>query len=197
MHCGRCRHPFDVFFFFGSTTLGPDVVYCRLCRSPLASGRREWASFSAFERLRYGLRSLLYSGLVGFCFGYVAFNSYFELWDFHHHDVTAFLHHASFLALTSALAFAVLAFQAWRVLRSRRRTRSSGPHRMAPWLLDVDFAVQLKAALLLGLCFLVATGTGRWLRADRTRGRRVRNNLANVPDASGYRRSPGSSDEIA
>jgi len=178
IRCGRCDHPFDTHFVLGSTMLGPEIVRCRLCRSPLESGRREWHSFSAFQKLKFGFRSLLYATLCAFAFGYIPFTSYYALWDMPRHDTLAFLHHTPFFVLSLVAASTVLVLQLWRVRRSYRRDHVPAPHPMARWLLDGDFALQFKALLLLVLFWIAATGLGRWLRSDSTRGPRVRDSVA-------------------
>lgn len=195
--CGRCQHPFDLFFVLGSSSLGPAVVVCRLCRTPFESGRTEWADFNRRQRARYAIRSLFYAVLVAYCFGHVSFTSYYFLWDFRQHSALAFLHNPAFGALTVAVAALVLALQFWRVVRSRRRTRSQEPYIMPPWLLDLDFALQFKVILLLGAASLLATGTGRWLRSDPTRGRRMRQKVATHYVAPGYCRSSESSEKFS
>jgi hypothetical protein len=182
--CGRCHHPFDFFFVLGSTGLGPDAVLCRLCRTPIETGRQEWRDFGAARRWRYALRSIVYALLVATAFGHVGFTSYYALWDFRKHAATAFLHSPPFLALTVASGVAVLALQAWRIRRSERRARENRPRFPGPWGLDLDFGLQLKAALLLGVSFFVFSSLGAWLRSDPARGRRVRQGVAAVAPAS-------------
>lgn len=137
--------------FFGiSSLLGPPVVACHRCGTPVATGRVEWCDFDRFGKGWFFGVSILYLAMLGFFGGISTDATYQFVHDGTWKDSLRFSESTFWLGVGVWAMFVVFT-QAYRIVSSLRRSQATEQKPLPRSLRSLQIGMQLKCFLLLVL----------------------------------------------
>lgn len=160
-HCPHCNYVVELHMLGLSSLIGPSQIQCWNCARPISVGRAEWPEMGAFRRIWFIGITAVYIFMVGILAGLLFEN--IELLrtgqQSPHHS-----RHDSPACRTGAWVggIAVVLLQAYRIIASYRRHRNGYRFTLREYLLGVQWHLQLKRLILLGLMWEIADWVYGW-----------------------------------